>query len=94
MKTALLLHYDLCNTFSLLTDEELGKLIRAVFEYDINGTVPDFEERVLKACFMRIAECLDRNNIRYEEVCRKKSDAMKKRWEKLRKFNEENYVEN
>ncbi len=44
MKKALLLHYDLFDTFSLLSDEELGKLIRAVFEYDISGNMPEFED--------------------------------------------------
>ena len=90
MKKALLLHYDLFDTFSLLSDEELGKLIRAVFEYDISGIMPELEDRLLMACFMRIAECLDRNNIRYEEVCQKKAEAMRKRWDKIRQANVEN----
>ncbi len=90
MKKALLLHYDLFDTFSLLSDEELGKLLRAVFEYDISGNMPEFEDRLLTACFLRIAECLDRNNIRYEEVCQKKAEAMKRRWEKNRLMNVEN----
>ncbi len=84
MKKALLLHYDLFDTFSLLSDEELGKLLRAIFEYDTSGITPDFEDRLLTACFMRIAECLDRNNSRYADVCQKKSEAMKKRWDKAR----------
>lgn len=84
MKKALLLHYDLFDTFSLLSDEELGKLIRAVFEYDISGITPDFDDRMMTACFMRIAECLDRNNSKYADICQKKSEAMKRRWEKAR----------
>ncbi len=90
MKKALLLHYDLFDTFSLLTDEELGRLLRAVFEYDTSGITPDFEDRMMTACFMRIAECLDRNNIRYEEVCQKKAESARRRWEKIRKSGVEN----
>ncbi len=90
MKKALLLHYDLFDTFSLLSDEELGKIIRAVFEYDTSGNMPEFEDRLLLAVFMRIAECLDRNNTRYEEVCQKKAEAMKRRWEKIRQTSVEN----
>lgn len=84
MKKALLLHYDLFDTFSLLTDEELGRLLRAVFEYDTCGITPDFEDRMMAACFMRIAECLDRNNTRYEEVCRKRAESARKRWESIK----------
>ncbi|MBE6776237.1 MAG: hypothetical protein E7543_08630 [Ruminococcaceae bacterium] len=90
MKKALLLHYDLFDTFSLLSDEELGRLIRAVFEYDMSGDMPDFEDRLLMACFMRIAECLDRNNIRYEQVCQKKAESARRRWEKIRQAGVEN----
>ena len=90
MKKALLLHYDLFDTFSLLSDEELGKLLRAVYEYDTCGITPDFEDRMMTACFMRIADCLDRNNSRYEEVCQKRAESARKRWEKIRQSGVEN----
>ncbi len=85
MKKALLLHHDFYRMFKLLTEEEAGRLIMAVFEYDINGVVTEFEDRLMTACYIRITECLERNNERYDDIRLKRIEAAKKRWEKERK---------
>ena len=84
MRQALLLHYDFYDMFSLLTDEEAGKLFRAAFEYDINNILPNFEDRMLETCFRQIRHSLDRNHAHYEEVCFRRSEAAKRKWEKLK----------
>lgn len=85
MKKSLLLHHDFYRMFKLLTEEEAGRLIMAVFEYEVNGVMTEFDDRLLSACYIRITECLDRNNERYDEIRLKRIEAARKRWEKERK---------
>lgn len=82
MKKALLLHHDFYRMFKLLTEEEAGRLIMAVFEYDINGVVTEFEDRLLMSCFLRMKDSVDAYNVKYEETCQKRIEAARKRWEK------------
>ncbi|MBQ3137029.1 MAG: hypothetical protein IJB74_06045 [Clostridia bacterium] len=90
MRKAVLLHYDFYDMFLLLTDEEIGKLIKAAFEYDMNGVLPDFNDRMLENCFMQIRRFLDRNSAHYDEVCFRRSEAAKKKWEKFKNQSVEN----
>lgn len=46
MKKALLLHHDFARMFRLLSDEEVGKLIKAALDYDIKGTLTEFDDRI------------------------------------------------
>ncbi len=81
MKHAMLIHHDFERMFERLTDEECGKLIKAVLRYDIDGDETYFEDRALMLCYDRIVDCLDKNHKKYEETCRKRVEAAKKRWE-------------
>ena len=82
MKKALLLHHDFYRMFKLLTEEEIGRLIMAVFEYDINGVITDFDDRLMVSCFLRLKDSIDTYNVKYEETCQKRIEAARKRWEK------------
>lgn len=90
MRKAVLLHHDFYDMFSLLNDEELGKILRATYEYDINGVIPVFEDRTLETCFLQIRRFLDRNNAHYDEICFRRSEAAKRKWEKLKNQSVEN----
>ncbi len=82
-KALLLLHEHYC-AINILSDEEAGKLLKAVFEYDINGTEPEFEDKALTVVFLTLRHFLDSNRIRYENISRKRSENAKKRWESIR----------
>ena len=41
VKKSFVLYHDFRNWFSLLTDEELGRLIRAIFDYEMNKELPE-----------------------------------------------------
>lgn len=84
MRQALLIHYDFYDIFIYLNDEEAGKLFKAVFEYDMNNVLPEFEDRLLETCFRQIRHSLDRNSAHYEEICFRRSEAAKKKWERLK----------
>lgn len=71
-KRAFKMYYDLTKDFDYLTDEELGALIRAVYEYAVNGTCTLAEkltERVQSALFRRIKTNIDLDNEKYKETC-------------------------
>ena len=56
--------------FSLLSDAELGALMRAVFSYRLSGEVPELPDKAAMAfSFIRLR--LDDDARRYEETCEK-----------------------
>lgn len=77
---ALLLHHEHYDIINMLSDEEAGALLKAAFEYDINGKVPEFSDRVLSMNFVIIRRFLDSNRERYERVSRSRSKNALKRW--------------
>ncbi len=84
MRKAILLHHDFYDMFCLLNDDELGKILRAIYEYDLNGVFPVFDDRTLEICYLQIRRFLDRNNAHYDEICLKRSEAAKRKWERLK----------
>lgn len=81
MKKSFVLYYDLDDVFGFLTDEEAGKLIKAVFAYELRAEETVFEDRMMQSSYKRITDNLERNRIRYEEICSKRKEAAKKRYE-------------
>ena len=79
---ALMIHHDYYEVISLLSDEEKGKLLSAIFEYDINFTETEFEDRTLLVLFKQIKRSLDANREHYESTCKKRGESAKKRWDK------------
>lgn len=79
---ALLIHHDYYDIVRLLTVEESGILFKAMLEYDINGTEPEFEDRALTLLFAQFKKSLDSNRKHYEQTCKRKSENAKKRWKK------------
>lgn len=69
-KKSFLLYLDYEQHFSLLTDDELGKLIRAIFKYEAERTEPDFlNAPIIAMCFSFIKSQLDRDREEYERRC-------------------------
>ena len=81
MKKSFVLYYDLCPVFNMMTDEEVGKIVKAVFAYEIRGEITEFQDRMLQSTYMRITECLDRNREKYDEAVERNRKAALKRWE-------------
>ena len=68
-KKSFVLHLDYQQHFDLLTDEQLGKLIRAIFAYETTGEPPELKDAVLKMCFSFVKNQLDRDREAYEMRC-------------------------
>lgn len=82
-KVSFLMYLDYEEQFNLLTDEQLGQLMRAIMQYEKTKEVPELEG-VLKMAFSFIKQQLDRDNEKWEEEKQKRSEAgkkgMAKRW--------------
>lgn len=79
---ATMLHHHYGDIIKLLSNEESGKLFKAIMEYDIYGTEPEFDDRSLTLIFMQIKISLDSNREHYEKTCQKRAASAKKRWQK------------
>ncbi len=86
VKKSFVLYHDFRNWFSLLTDEELGRLIRAIFDYAINGTLPEKLNEKEQIAFYMVRDTLDRDREKYERVCNRNKENARVRWEKMKKF--------
>lgn len=79
-KNYFILHFD---TFGVaadtLKDEELGELIRAIYNYNKRY---DFEIKspVVKAMFAMFKHLADLDDAKYQKVCEKRREAVQKRW--------------
>ena len=82
MKNGLLLYYDLKEVFGFLTDEEAGRMIKAVFDYEVDGVVTEFDDRMMASTYKRITDHLDRNKEKYDMICKQRRQAAFIRWEK------------
>jgi len=65
--------------FEFLTDAEAGKLIKHLLQY-VNDENPEFEneDRLLQFAAQKIKNVLKKDLKKYEEVCKKRSEAGKK----------------
>lgn len=66
MKKSFVLYCDTYDTLQHLTDEQLGKLTRMIFEYQISGITPETNNPLFIA-FGFIKSSLDRDCVKYEE---------------------------
>lgn len=89
-KASFLIYLDYEEQFNLLTDEQLGQLMRAIIEYEKTGKVPNLEG-IIKMAFSFIKGQLDRDRKKWQEEKKKKSEAGKRgmtsRWSNNNKDN-------
>lgn len=77
-KNSFIVYYDLESQTELLSDEQLGKLLRALFIYEIHGKEPIFDDDIVKASFQFIKVTLDINREKYDEKCKRNAENGKK----------------
>lgn len=73
-KKSFVLYYDYRNHLSLLSNEERGRLLTALFDYAENGKEPDLEGAALMA-FSFIQAQMDRDAAKYAETVQKRREA-------------------
>ncbi len=76
-KRGFILYNDYAPQFNSLSDEQCGRLIKGIFNYVISGEEPKLTSKAEMA-FMFIKNALDENKSKYEDVCKKRSEAGKR----------------
>lgn len=76
-KNSFLIYTDYEEQFNLLTDEQLGQLIRAIMQYEKTGEILKLDG-MLKMAFSFIKTQLDRDREKYEEKCAKNRENAKR----------------
>lgn len=79
-KNSFILYYNYMEQLEDLTDEQVGKLLRALFKYEINDTLPEFTDKELKIAFKFIKVHLDNDREKYKDTCIKRKQNIEKRW--------------
>lgn len=75
----LLIRLEFIPMFDDLTDEETGKVMKAIFSYRTTGVIPEFESRMLNIPFNSLKRMMDDDFDAYKEKCKKNAENAKKR---------------
>ena len=78
-----MLYFDIRPSLKRLSTQEKGILFEAILDYGEFGTVPELDG-ALGVAWDFIQPRLDRDRERYEEISRKRTEAIKARWDKNR----------
>lgn len=82
-KNSFILYHDYEEHIKLLSNEQRGVLLTALFAYSRSGKLPAFDrDPALAMAFSFIRATIDRDNEKYQERCRKNAENIKKRWGK------------
>lgn len=76
-KASFLMYLDYEEQFNIMTDEQIGQLMRAIIKYEKTGEVPSLDG-VLKMAFSFIKTQLDRDREKYQARCEKNRENAKK----------------
>ena len=74
-KKGVVMYYDILEQLEDFTDEQFGKITRAIINYDKTGEIPEFDDSSLKVAFKILKPTLDRNKQEYEAICAKRREA-------------------
>ena len=72
------IYYADAEQFQLLSDQQLGLLIRSLLKYSECGNRPNFDDPAVAMAFSFMAARDDRDGVKYNEVCEKRREAGKK----------------
>lgn len=81
-KKGVVMYYDLLEQLKDFTDEQFGKITRAMIKYDRDGIEPQFNDIEIRLAFNILKPTIDRNKQEYKEKCDKNRENINKRWKK------------
>ena len=79
MKNSFIVYHEYRAILEDLTDVQVGKLFRAILDYEIDGKEPTLNG-ALKIAFKCIKKDLDINKSKYEKKCERNKANIAKRW--------------
>ena len=77
-KDSFILYTEINDVVKELDNEQKGVLFQTILDYEITGEMPEDLDKMIRLVFLPIKRSLDRNNEKYEETSRKRSEAGKK----------------
>ncbi|MCX4365077.1 MAG: DUF6291 domain-containing protein [Bacilli bacterium] len=80
-KNSFIMYLNYEDNFKLLSDKELGILMRGIFQYVKTGKEPNFNNVGLKMAFSFIKTNIDLDAEKYKKKCEKNRDIARRRWE-------------
>ena len=83
-KKSFVVYHDWRDLMSMLDQSQKGDLIDAMFAYEIDGELADFEDKAMKSIFAFMRKRLDENREKYQETCQKNAENAKLRWDRKR----------
>ena len=75
-KKSFVLYQEQEEVINRLSDEQAGKIYKAIFEYNRTGETPKMEQ-LLDFIFIPIKQSIDRNKDKWVETCQRRSEAGK-----------------
>lgn len=78
IKNSFILYIDYFEQISLLSDEQAGMLIKALYHFQVTGEAPEIPDGMVRMAFSFISTDMKRDSKKYEEICERKSEAGKK----------------
>lgn len=81
-KKSFMLYVDNYKQFKLLSDEQAGMLIKSLFFFSETGDIPEIADGTVMMAFSFISAQMERDNERYKQTCKKRSENAKARWDK------------
>ena len=79
-KNSFILYCDLIHTVSKLNDEQAGKLFKHILSY-VNDENPVTEDLITNLAFEPVKQALKRDLVKYEKLCEKNKENIRKRWD-------------
>jgi hypothetical protein len=79
-KKSFILYCDLIHTVSKLNDEQAGKLFKHILSY-VNDENPVSEDLITNLAFEPVKQALKRDLVKYEKLCEKNKENIRKRWD-------------
>ena len=76
------MYHEHMDTIERLTDEEAGRLIKALFHYSTDGIVPSFDDRFMDLAFSMFKSAIDRDSAAYDRKCERNRNNINRRWNK------------
>lgn len=79
----IMLYLDTAPQWKMLSDEQAGKLIKALFAYAADREQLCTEDGMLQMAYSFIIAQIDRDQQKWNETCQKRAESARKRWGKL-----------
>jgi len=84
-KNSFLIQKSIYEDLKLMSEKEVQYLIMRIFEYVLNGEIPQLDDRkyrFMKSAFNRFKNAYDNDSAKWLKACKKKSENKKADWQK------------